>query len=274
MIVSRAEVWTGRTLLVLLIVITIVPFLSLFTTALYPSGAVPPGLAWPAEPQWGNFLEAFHQAQMGALLTSSVIIVIAVVPVSVIIATMAGFALGHLRIAGSRFLFLLFLLGLTLPLAGIVIPLYYITRGMGIYDTKLAIILPLIGLYMPFGVFWMRAHFLTMPAELSEAARVDGATTNSLFWKIHVPLAMPAVASLAILLSVWTWNQFLLALVLVEDPTERTMAGALGAFQGQYATDIPLLAAGSLVILTPTIILFLIFQRQFISALLQGSLKG
>jgi raffinose/stachyose/melibiose transport system permease protein len=82
------------------------------------------------------------------------------------------------------------------------------------------------------------------------------------------------VASLAILLTVWTWNQFLLALVLVENPTERTMAGALGAFQGQYASDIPLLSAGSLVILLPMVIVFLIFQRQFIAALLQGSLKG
>ena len=145
---------------------------------------------------------------------------------------------------------------------------------MGIYDTKLAIILPLIGLYMPFGVFWMRAHFLGMPSELSEAARVDGATTRDLFWRIHVPLARPAISSLAILLSVWTWNQFLLALVLVQNPTERTMAGALGAFQGQYATNIPMLSAGSLVILTPTLIVFLIFQRQFVSALLQGSLKG
>ncbi len=77
-----------------------------------------------------------------------------------------------------------------------------------------------------------------------------------------------------ILLSVWTWNQFLIALVLVQDPTERTMAGALGAFQGHYATNIPLLSAGSLLILTPTLIVFIIFQRQFISALLQGSLKG
>ena len=82
------------------------------------------------------------------------------------------------------------------------------------------------------------------------------------------------MASLAILLSVWTWNQFLLALVLVENPTERTMAGALGAFQGQYATNVPLLSAGSLVILLPTLIVFFVFQRQFISALLQGSLKG
>jgi raffinose/stachyose/melibiose transport system permease protein len=274
MIVSRSEVWTGRLLLILLMAITIVPFVSLFTTALHPSRAVPLGIAWPADPQWGNFLEAFDQAHMSALLTSSVLIVLGVVPISVAFATMAGFAIGHLRIHGSRPLFLLFLLGLTLPLAGIIIPLYFVTRELGLYDTKLAIILPLIGLYMPFGVFWMRAHFLGMPQELSEAARVDGASTLDLFWRIHVPLARPAVASLAILFAVWTWNQFLLALVLVENPTERTMAGALGAFQGQYATDIPLLAAGSLVILTPTLIVFLIFQRQFISALLQGSLKG
>jgi raffinose/stachyose/melibiose transport system permease protein len=274
MIVARREAFTGRTLLLVLMVVTIVPFLSLFTTALHPSNSVPPGLEWPSDPQWGNFLEAFDVAHMGALLVSSVLIVLGVVPISVIIATMAGFAIGHLRIPGSQFLFLLFLVGLTLPLAGIIIPLYYIVREAGLLNTKLAIILPLIGLYMPFGVFWMRAHFVNMPTELSEAARVDGATIWDLFWKIHVPLAKPAIASLAILLSVWTWNQFLLALVLVEDPAERTMAGALGAFQGHYATNIPLLCAGSLLILTPTLIVFLIFQRQFISALLQGSLKG
>jgi raffinose/stachyose/melibiose transport system permease protein len=274
MIVARREAFTGRTLLLVLMVVTIVPFLSLFTTALHPSNSVPPGLEWPSDPQWGNFLEAFDVAHMGALLVSSVLIVLGVVPISVIIATMAGFAIGHLRIPGSQFLFLLFLVGLTLPLAGIIIPLYYIVREAGLLNTKLAIILPLIGLYMPFGVFWMRAHFVNMPTELSEAARVDGATIWDLFWKIHVPLAKPAIASLAILLSVWTWNQFLLALVLVEDPAERTMAGALGAFQGHYATNIPLLCAGSLLILTPTLIVFLIFQRLFISALLQGSLKG
>jgi raffinose/stachyose/melibiose transport system permease protein len=120
----------------------------------------------------------------------------------------------------------------------------------------------------------MRAHFLNMPDELSEAARVDGATTWQLFWVIHVPLARPALASLGILLSVWTWNQFLLTIVLVDDPTKRTMAGALGAFQGQWSADIPLLSAGSLLILAPTLIVFLVFQRHFVAALLQGSLKG
>ncbi|HEX2996623.1 MAG TPA: carbohydrate ABC transporter permease [Anaerolineales bacterium] len=272
--VGRIELFTGRTFLLVLMAITILPFISIFTTALHPSGTVPNGLEWPADPQWGNFVEAFKVANMTALLGSSTFIVIAVVPVALVISTMAAFAIGLLKIPGSRLLLFLFVFGLTLPFGGIIVPLYYLERAMGIYNTRLAIVLPLIALYMPFAVFWMRAHFVNMQPEISEAARVDGATTWDLFWRIHLPLARAPIASLGILMSVWTWNQFLLALVLVEDPTQRTMAGALGAFQGHYATDVPLLCAGTILILVPTLIVFVLFQRQIITALLQGSVKG
>jgi raffinose/stachyose/melibiose transport system permease protein len=272
--VDRRELITGRVLLLVLMAITILPFVSIFTTALHPSGTLPSGLSWPADPQWGNFAEAFEVANMGVLLASSGFIVVAVVPVALVISTMAGFAIGLLRIPGARWLLILFIFGLTLPFEGIITPLYFLSRELGILNTRLAIALPLIGLFMPFAVFWMRAHFVNMPSDITDAARADGASTWNLFWRIHVPLARPPIASLAILMSVWTWNQFLLALVLVEDPTQRTMAGALGAFQGHYATDIPLLCAGTILILTPTLIVFLVFQRQFISALIQGSVKG
>jgi raffinose/stachyose/melibiose transport system permease protein len=272
--VATNEVWTGRALLLALMTFTILPFISIFFTALAPSNSVPNGLEWPAHPQWGNFIEAFKVADMPALLFSSTFIVLAVVPVSLIISTMAGFAIGLLRIPGERFLLFLFVFGLTLPFPGIIIPIYFLERAVHIYNTRLAIVMPLIGLYMPFAVFWMRAHFVNMPSELSEAARVDGATTWDLFWRIHVPLARAPITSLGILMSIWTWNQFLIALVLVENPTQRTMAGALGAFQGHYATNIPLLCAGTILILLPTLILFVLFQRQIIMALLQGSVKG
>lgn len=272
--VARAELFAGRGLLIGLMIITILPFISIFATALHPSGTVPSGLEWPADPQWGNFVEAFNVANMTALLGSSTFIVMAVVPIALVISTMAAFAIGLLRIPGSRLLLSLFVFGLTLPFGGIIVPLYYLERAMGIYNTRLAIVLPLIALYMPFAVFWMRAHFVNMPSEISEAARVDGATTWDLFWRIHLPLARAPVASLGILMAVWTWNQFLLALVLVEDPTQRTMAGALGAFQGHYATDVPLLCAGTILTLLPTLVIFVLFQRQIITALLQGSVKG
>jgi raffinose/stachyose/melibiose transport system permease protein len=274
MMVSRRQTLPGALLLLVLMGVTLVPFASLFTTALHESGTYPNGLDWPSHPHWHNFIEAFHSANMGTIFKSSVLIVVGVVPISCAIATMAGFGLGHLRVRGGQFAFILFLLGLTLPFEGVIVPIYYEIRGMNLLNTRWAIILPLIGLYMPFGVYWMRAHFLNMPNELSEAARVDGATTWQLFWRIHVPLSRPALASLGILLTVWTWNQFVLTIVLVDDPTKRTMAGALGAFQGQWGADIPLLSAGSLLILTPTLIVFLVFQRQFVKALLQGSVKG
>ena len=272
--VSRAELYAGRALLWGMMAVTVLPFLSIFTTALHPSGTLPHGLEWPAHPQWGNFVDAFNVANMAVLLGSSTFIVLGVVPVSLALATMAGFAIGLLRIPGARFLLLLFIFGLTLPFEGIITPLYFLARQMGILNTRFAIVLPLIGLFMPFAVFWMRAHFANMPSEISEAARVDGASTWDLFWRIHVPLARAPIASLGILMAVWAWNQFLLALVLVEDPTQRTMAGALGAFQGHYATDIPLLSAGTVLILLPTLILFIVFQRHVIAALLQGSVKG
>jgi raffinose/stachyose/melibiose transport system permease protein len=272
--IGRGEMVAGRALLLGLMALTILPFISIFTTALYPSGSVPNGLGWPAHPQWGNFVQAFKVANMTALLGSSAFIVVAVVPVSLIISTMAAFAIGLLRIPGSRALLFLFVFGLTLPFGGIIVPLYYLERSIGIYNTRLAIVLPLIGLYMPFAVFWMRAHFVNMPADISEAARLDGVTTWGLFRHIHLPLARAPIASLGILMSVWTWNQFLLALVLVEDPTRRTMAGALGAFQGHYATDVPLLCAGTILILVPTLVIFVLFQRQIITALIQGAVKG
>jgi raffinose/stachyose/melibiose transport system permease protein len=264
----------ARAILIVLMFITLLPFITMFSAALAPSGTYPPGLQWPADPQWGNFVEAFKSAKLDRLLLSSLTIVACVVPVSVLIGTMAGFGLAKLAPRGSQFVYLLFVVGLTLPLEVVIIPLYYEIQWLGLLNTKFAIILPLIGLYMPFSIYWMRAHFVNVPAEMSEAAEIDGASAWQQFWLVQVPLARPPILSLAILQFLWTWNSFLLPLVLVEVPLERTMAGALGAFQGQWGTNIPLLCAGSLLILAPSIILFLIFQKQFVAALLQGAVKG
>src|SRR5690606_32347935 len=151
-IVSRRETWLGRVLLILLMAVTILPFISLFMTALHPPGTYPPGLSWPETPHWGNFLAAFQAAEMWALLRSSVLIELGVVPVSLLIATLAGFGLGHLRPPGARAIFIAFLLGLTLPREGVIVPLYYQMRDLGLLNERWAIILPLIGLYMPFAV--------------------------------------------------------------------------------------------------------------------------
>ncbi|WP_426320675.1 carbohydrate ABC transporter permease [Microbacterium sp. E-13] len=268
------ETVIGRVALLVVLIVTFVPFLTMLSAALQPQGTVPTGLQWPADPHWENFAVAFEAAHLDRLLVSSVLIVLGVVPVSILFATMAGFALARLRLRGAGIVVVVLLLGLTIPFETIITPLYFQVRAMGILNTELAIILPLIGLFMPFSVIWMRAHFLSVPNEVSEAARVDGAGVWQEFRRIQLPLAVPPVAALAILLFLWTWNQYLLAIVLQNDPLRRTMAGALGAFQGRYGNDMVLLSAGTILIILPTIIVFLFFQRHFIAALLQGAVKG
>ncbi|HWB38059.1 MAG TPA: carbohydrate ABC transporter permease [Rugosimonospora sp.] len=270
---SRGEQLTRTTLLAAMMAFAILPLLSMFTAALAPRGSQPPGLAWPQHPRWQNFVDAWHTANLTALFGSSTLIVLGVVPAAVAFSALAGYSLAQLRPIGGRPLTALFLLGLTLPFEALITPLYYDLQQFGLLGSRLAVVLPLIGLLMPFGIFWMRAHFRQAEAALTEAARVDGAGTWQVFRSIHLPLARPALSALAILFFLATWNQYLLPLVLVDDPAKRTVAGGLGAFQGQYGTDTALLCAGSLTIIVPSLVVYLIFQRSFVKALLQGAVK-
>jgi len=271
---SKSTQIPGVALLLLTMAFSIFPLLSMLSTALQPQGSVPLGISWPDDPQWHNFLDAWNVADITTLAGSSLLLVLGVVPAGVLLATMAGYALGQLRIPGGASFFVLLLLGLTLPFEVTIVPLYYQIRDMGLLNTRLGLVLPLIALNMPFAVFWMRAHFLNAPAELSEAASMDGASAWQSFRAIHLPLALPSIASLALLMFISTWNQFLLAIVLMDDPGKRTMAGALQNFVGQYSTDVVLLNAGSLLIMTPMILVFLFFQRHIVKAMLAGSVKG
>ncbi|HEX4400822.1 MAG TPA: carbohydrate ABC transporter permease [Galbitalea sp.] len=260
-------------ILLALAVFGIVPLLSLLSTALTPQGSLPPGLAWPTDPQWQNFADAWSAANFLALLESSCLIVLGVVPISLAIASLAGYALAQFRVPGGPTIYILFLIGLTLPAESLITPLYYDLKSLGLLGSQLAVILPEIALLMPFGVFWMRAHFTNTETALTEAATIDGASRWQTFTRINLPLATPAWSALAILYFLATWNQYLLPLVLISDPSKRTMAGGLGAFQGQYGDNIQLLCAGSLIIITPSLIVFLVFQRSFVRALLAGAVK-
>ena len=268
------ERFPGLILLLLTMLFCIFPLISMLSAALQPQGSVPSGLSWPSDPQWHNFVDAWKVAEITPLLLSSVILVVGVVPLVALLATMAGYALGQLKIPGGSIFFVLLLFGLTLPQEATVVPLYYQMRDYGLLNSRLGLILALTGVFIPFAVFWMRAHFVSVPRELSEASAIDGATYWQQFRHVQIPLAVPAISSMCLLLFLWTWNNFLQAIVLIDEPTHRTMAGALLNFVGQYSTDVVLLNAGSLLIMAPTIVVFLIFQRQFSKAMLAGAVKG
>ncbi|HSJ55344.1 MAG TPA: carbohydrate ABC transporter permease [Anaerolineae bacterium] len=279
MTIARVRKW-GKTslrygVLTLFLFIVLLPIVGIFFSAFKSNLEVIQGpFAPPREWRLDNFVNAWNAGRFGAYFRSSVIVVIPVVLVSVVLSTLTGYAFGTLTFPGQRLLFYTILIGFMVPFEAVVIPLYHMLRGMGLTDTYWALILPQIGLSVSFGTFWMSSFFRNAPQELIDAATIDGSSRWQTLWLVLWPLARPAVLTLVVLLFMWTWNEFLLALVLVQDESVRTLPVGLAFFQGRFTADIPRLAAGSLIVAGPILIVYAFFQRHFIRGMLGGSVKG
>ncbi|RCG27503.1 carbohydrate ABC transporter permease [Streptomyces diacarni] len=270
----RTERWSGYVLLTAGAVAVVVPFLSVFLASMQPSGEPVVGMEWPQHWSLDNYRQAWTVAGFSSLMRSSALIAVGVVPASLVLAGLAGYALGTMRLPGGDGVAALFVAGLTIPVELIVVPLYFDLRSIGLTDSYLGVILVEIALFLPFSVFWMRTHFRTTPPELVEAARIDGASSWTVLFRVLLPLARPALTTLGVLVFMWSWNQFLLVLVLIQDATKRTAPAGLGFFVGQNNTDVPMLAAGTILVMLPITIVYVLFQRSFVAGLLQGAFKG
>jgi raffinose/stachyose/melibiose transport system permease protein len=222
----------------------------------------------------GSFRAAWSDGHFGTYLRSSVLVAASVVAISSMLSILAGYAFGIMRFRGEQVLFYVLLLGLMVPLEATIVPLYYDLRDLGLTDTYWALILPQAGVSVAFGTFWMRAFFRSVPRSLVEAARLDGASSWSTLWRVIFPLARPAVLTMVVLVFMWTWNEFLLALVMVSDEGLRTAPLGLAFFQGRNTTDEALLAAGALIVAAPVVIVYLFLQRHFIRGMLSGAVKA
>jgi raffinose/stachyose/melibiose transport system permease protein len=221
-----------------------------------------------------SFSTAWTDGHFGTYLRSSVLVAVAVVAISSVLSILAGYAFALMRFRGEQVLFYVLLLGLMVPLEATIVPLYYDLRDLGLTDTYWALILPQAGVSVAFGTFWMRAFFRSVPRSLVEAARLDGASSWSTLWRVVFPLARPAVLTMVVLVFMWTWNEFLLALVMVSDEGLRTAPLGLAFFQGRNTTDEALLAAGALIVAAPVVIVYLFLQRHFIRGMLSGAVKA
>ncbi|TPQ18705.1 carbohydrate ABC transporter permease [Streptomyces sporangiiformans] len=271
---TRSERWSGYALLTVMAIAVVIPFLSVFLASVQPAGTPVVGLTWPERWSWDNYEQAWSVAAFSDLIRHSIVIAVGVVPASLVLAALAGYALGTMRLPGGNAVAGFFIAGLTIPVELIVVPLYFDLRGLGLTNSFLGVILVEIALFMPFSVFWMRTHFQSTPTSLVEAARIDGASSATILLRILLPLARPSLMTLGLLVFMWSWKQFLLVLVLIQDTTKHTAPAGLGFFVGQNSTDIPTLAAGTIIVMLPILILFVIFQRSFIAGLLQGAMKG
>jgi raffinose/stachyose/melibiose transport system permease protein len=228
----------------------------------------------PRPPTMDNLVEAWTVGRFGVYFRNSVIISIADVIAMVIVSSLAGYAFARLRFPGQKIILYTLLIGLTIPVAAIIIPLYLTMRDFHLLDTYGSVIVADVALAAPIFVFIMRAFFKDLPSELDDAARVDGANEFQIFWQIMLPLARPGLMTVALLEFLWSWNDLLLPLVFLVTDELRTLPVGMLFFQGRFTIDYGLMCAGVLILSLPVTVLFLAFQRDFVKGLASGALKG
>ncbi len=259
----------------LLSMFVLVPLFLVFVTALKDRLQIAQNpLGLPAVYLWENFARAWEQGNFGLYFRNSIFITFPSVVAVVLLSLLAAYAFAMLKFPWKEGLFIFFLAGMTIPLGVLAIPLFYEMLDLGLIDTHWALILPQIGISMPFGILLLRSFIQDLPREIIEAGRIDGCSDWGLLWQIVMPISRPAVFSLVIFMFTWSWNEFLLATVLLQTEAARTLPLGLNFFRGRYSSDFPMLMAGAIITFIPVVIVYVIFQRQFIKGIVAGSLSG
>lgn len=262
-------------LLTLGVVIAVVPFLVTVLASLKTTVELVQGVfSLPEEPQWNNYRRAWVDGNFDRFFVNSIVVAFGVLVPSIVFSCMSGYAFARYRFRGKSLAFVYLLLGLVVPLQALVIPLFYLMREIGLLDSLWALILPQIALSMSFGTLLMREAFSSVPREIVEASVLDGAGSWRILWEIMFPLARPFVGTLSLMFFIWTWNEFLLPLVVNVDPAFQTLPVGLLYFQQRWTSDVPVIAAGATIIFVPLTIVFMVFQKQMIEGLTQGAIKG
>lgn len=274
MITTRVERAATYVVALAFAVAALAPLVGVLLASLHPPGALLTGISLPDSLNLDTFAAAWERGSFQTLMTSSLLVSSAVVVLTTLAAVPAGYAFAVIRFPFSNALFYVLIAEIIIPFEAVIIPLYYAFRELGLTNTYLALILPQAGLQVCFGTFWMRAFFRSAPIELIEAARVDGASTFQTLWRVLVPIARPAIFTLVVLVFTWSWNDFLLALVMISDDVHRTAPLGLSAFKSRYGLDVPSTAAAAILVALPILVLYVVAQRQFIRGVLSGSVKG
>ncbi|OBZ95720.1 ABC transporter permease [Pararhizobium polonicum] len=257
-------------------VVWIAPFVFIIFTSLKTNAAVmnSSAFALPSDPQFSNYVTAWSRGRFSTTFFNSVIITVIKVPLGLFISAMAAYALAKIEFKGRKLLLLAILFGTMIPFQVMLAPLFTLVNGLHLIDTYPGVILPYLAFGIPYQVFILQSFFRGIPKELSEAARIDGASHFIIFRRIFLPVCLPVLAALLILDFVSTWNEFAMALVLLQDRDMWTLPLGLSAFQGQFSRDYGQLNSAIVMTVLPAAIVYLIFQRYFVSGLTSGAVKG
>ncbi len=260
--------------LIALSLAALVPLYWMFATSLTPSAMTvrfPPELV-PSDPTLDNYRAVLRQPNFWSWVRNSVIQATAVTVVIVATASMAGYAIAKLPFRGSKLLFWLFIISMMLPFEAILVPLFLVVSRLGMIDTYAGLLLPLMA--APFSIFLMKQFIQTLPSELIDAARVDGASEPRIFWEVVLPLVRPGLAFLGIITFVAQWNSFVWPLIVTRSSEMRTLQVGLVLIREQEPLFFGLQMAAAVLAAIPVIVVFFAFQRYFLRGVTVGALKG
>lgn len=271
----KAERVLTLVVLVLAAIVSLFPLYWLIVMALTPIGVIPPSepSLYPNPFSLSNITRLLTSAKdYGQWALNSIVIALTVTTWHIIFDTASGYAFARRNFPLKNFFFWLILSTLMIPSQVTLVPLYVVTRQLGLIDTLLAVILP--GSAAVFGVFLMRQYMQTLPRELEDAARVDGCGEFRMFWEIILPLCAPAIAAMAIFSFVRNWNDFLWPLIVLQKARNYTLTVGVAGLQGEFSTDYGIIFAGAALAAIPMIVFFLAFQKYFLEGVRMGALKG
>jgi raffinose/stachyose/melibiose transport system permease protein len=227
----------------------------------------------PSTLNFSNFYNAFFKENLNRYMLNGLILCVIKVPLGILLEAWAAFAITRLKIKFANIIFILFLIGMMVPMQIVLVPVNIGIRSLNLTNTYLGITIVYLAFGIPFGILIMRGFLRTIPHELDEAARIDGCSNWTLFFQIILPLAKPAVATLLILDALGTWNEFLLMSVLITDDRIKSVPAGLLSFIGENSTNYGLLTAGVLISIVPVLIAFVVCQRYFMEGM-AGAVKG
>ena len=255
-------------------VVTLFPLFWMLSASVMTTGeatALPPHVV-PHAPTLAHYRELFERLNIGRAFLSSAVIALVVTLGAVLTSSMAGYAFAKLRFGGRQRLFGLLLIAVVIPPQVGMLPLFLLMKKLHLVNTYWGAIIP--SLATVFGIFLIRQFMLSVPQELLEAARIDGAGEWRIYWSVVMPLARPILATLATFMFMSMWNDFMWPLIILSDQAHYTLPVALANLSGEHVQDVELMMAGSVVTVLPVLLVFIALQRQYISGIMAGSVKG
>ncbi len=230
--------------------------------------------ALPQALQWSNFAKAWQIGKFSTYTLNTILLTVPTVVLVLLLSLLIGFALSRTRLPGRGAIFLLFLLGLMVPIHGYMVPLFQNLKLLGLVDTRLGAVLAMTATFLPFAVYMMRQAIDELPDALIEAAVIDGARPLQIMWHVVLPLTKPAILALAALQTIWAWNEFVIPLITLHTDDLRPVSVGLTFFSTRFSVDHALSAAGTIIACAPLLVVYLVFQRHFVQGILAGSVKG